>query len=155
MKFNTVILYDIENLIGGYGLSNVELLVNLSLKQITEQIRQKDIGKIAIQRAYADWSVPRLNQLKADMVELGIEPKQMFGFGRNVIKNASDIQLAIDAMEVAFTKPDIEIFVVVSGDGGFSTLANKLHEYGKTVIGCAYKRNTNKIFEAIEMNLSG
>ena len=149
MKFNTAVFYDIENLIGGYGLSHMELLVNLSLKQITEQIKQKNIDKIAIQRAYADWSVPRLNQIKEEMVELGIEPKQMFGFGRGIIRNASDIQLTIDVMEVLFTKPDIEIFVIVSGDGGFSPLANKLHEYGKVVIGCAYKRSTNRMFEAI------
>lgn len=149
MKYNTAIFYDIENLIGGYNISNVELLINLSLKQIMAQVKQKNIGKIAIQRAYADWSAPRLNQLKADMVELGVEPKQMFGFGKGAVKNAADIQLCIDVMEVAFTKPDVEIFVVVSGDGGFSSLANKLHEYGKFVIGCAYKRSTNKIFEAI------
>jgi len=79
MKYNTAIFYDIENLIGGYNISNVELLINLSLKQIMAQVKQKNIGKIAIQRAYADWSAPRLNQLKADMVELGIEPKQMTG----------------------------------------------------------------------------
>jgi uncharacterized LabA/DUF88 family protein len=149
MKFDTAVFYDIENLIGGYGLSQLELLANLSLKQITEQIKQKNIDKIAIQRAYADWSVSRLNQIKEDMVELGIEPKQMFGFGKGIIRNASDIQLTIDVMEVLFTKPGIETFVIVSGDGGFSALANKLHEYGKEVIGCAYKRSTNKMFESI------
>ncbi|MHB9141950.1 MAG: NYN domain-containing protein, partial [Paludibacter sp.] len=67
MKFNTAIFYDIENLIGGYSLSNAELLSNLSLKHIAEQIKHDEIGNIAIQRAYADWSVPRLNQLKTDM----------------------------------------------------------------------------------------
>lgn len=149
MSFNTAILYDIENLIGGYSYSNTDLLANLSLRQIFDEINQKEIGKIAIQRAYANWSDPRLNILKGDIIELGIEPIQMFGFGKGAQKNASDIQLAIDATEIAFTKSAIEIFVIVSGDGGFSSLAKKLHEYGKTVIGCAYKKTTNKVFEAV------
>jgi len=73
----------------------------------------------------------------------------MFGFGRGPQKNASDIQLAIDAIDIAFTRKAIEIFVIVSGDGGFSSLAKKLHEYGYMVIGCAFKRTTNRIFKAV------
>lgn len=147
MKFNTAILYDIENLIGGYAKS--DNLANLSLKDIFNEIKKKEIGKVAIQRAYANWSDPRLNILRGDIVELGIEPIQMFGFGKGSQKNASDIQLAIDAIDIAYTKSGIEVFVIVSGDGGFSSLAKKLHEYGKTVIGCAYKKTENKVFEAV------
>lgn len=80
MKFNTAILYDVENLIGGYG--RADMLTNLSLKDIHNEILKKDIGKISIQRAYANWSDPRLNILRGDIIELGIEPVQMFGFGR-------------------------------------------------------------------------
>ncbi|GIV30938.1 MAG: hypothetical protein KatS3mg029_0289 [Saprospiraceae bacterium] len=147
MKFNTAILYDIENLIGGYG--KADMLANLSLKDIFDEIQKKNTGKIAIQRAYANWSDPRLNILRGDIVELGIEPIQMFGFGKGSQKNACDIQLAIDAVDIAFTKEAIEVFVIVSGDGGFSSLAKKLHEYGKMVIGCAYKKTANKVFEAV------
>lgn len=147
MTFNTAILYDIENLIGGYG--RADMLSNLSLKDIHNEILKKETGKIAIQRAYANWSDPRLNILRGDIIELGIEPIQMFGFGRGPQKNASDIQLAIDAIDIAFTRKAVEIFVVVSGDGGFSALAKKLHEYGKMVIGCAYGRTTNRVFEAV------
>ncbi len=146
-KFNTAILYDIENLMGGYV--KAEYLPQLSLKDIFEEISKKDIDKIAIQRAYANWSDSRLNILRGDIVELGIEPVQMFGFGRGPKKNASDIQLAIDAVEIALTKPAIEKFVIVSGDGGFSALAKKLHEYGKLVIGCAYRKSVNRVFEAV------
>ena len=147
MNFNTAILYDIENLIGGYG--NADMLSSLSLRDIYDEIVKKEIGKIAIQRAYANWSDPRLNILRGDIVELGIEPIQVFGFGRGPQKNASDIQLAIDAIDIAFTRKAIEIYIIVSGDGGFSSLAKKLHEYGYAVIGCAYKRVTNKVFEAV------
>jgi len=147
VNFNTAILYDIENLIGGYG--KADMLSSLSLKDIYDEILKKDIGQIAIQRAYANWSDPRLNILRGDIIELGIEPVQMFGFGRGPQKNASDIQLAIDAIDIAFTRSAIEIFIIVSGDGGFSALAKKLHEYGYMVIGCAFRKATNKVFQAV------
>ncbi len=147
MQFNTAILYDIENLMGGYG--KADMLSSLSLKDIHSEIQQKDIGKIAIQRAYANWSDSRLNILRGDIIELGVEPIQMFGFGRGPQKNASDIQLAIDAIDIAFTRKAIDTFIIVSGDGGFSALAKKLHEYGCMVIGCAYRRTTNRVFEAV------
>jgi uncharacterized LabA/DUF88 family protein len=149
MQFNTAIFYDIENLIGGYNASSAEILSQLSLIQIDEQIKQKEIGKVSVQRAYADWSISRLGQLKSDMVELGIVPVQLFGFGRGITRNTADIHLAIDAIEVALTKPDITTFVIISGDGGFSYLASKLHEYGKTVIGVGYVRHVNKALEAV------
>lgn len=147
MKFNTAILYDIENLMGGYGKAGY--LSDLSLKDIFDEIMKKDISGVAIQRAYANWSDHRLSVLRGDIIELGIEPIQMFGFGRGPQKNASDIQLAIDAIDIAFTKNVVDNFVIVSGDGGFSSLAKKLHEYGKMVIGCAYAKTTNKVFEAV------
>lgn len=149
MKFDTAIFYDIENLIGGYG-TRMDYISELSLKDILDEIRKVDIlGGIAVQRAYANWSDPRLNVMRGDIVDLGIEPIQMFGFGKGTAKNASDIQLAIDAVDCAFSRPSIETFVIVSGDGGFSALAKKLHEYGKAVIGCAYRRTTNRVFEAV------
>jgi len=147
MAFNTAVLYDVENLIGGYGRAG--MLSSLSLKDIHDEILKKEIDKIAIQRAYANWSDPRLSILRGDVIELGIEPIQVFGFGRGPQKNASDIQLAIDAVDIAFTRYAVETFVIVSGDGGFSALAKKLHEYGKMVIGCAFRKTTNRIFEAV------
>ncbi len=147
MKFNTAILYDVENLIGGYA--RMDMLSNLSLPAIYQKIDEKINGKVAIQRAYANWSDQRLSMLRTDINELGIEPVQMFGFGKGAAKNASDIQLAVEAIDIAFTRPVIETFVIVSGDGGFSAVAKKLHEYGKMVIGCAYPKTTNKVFEAV------
>lgn len=147
MPTKTAIFYDIENLIGGYG--NMDMISSLSLKDIFTEITSLDLGQIAIQRAYANWSDPRLRMLRGDIVELGIDPIQMFGFGKGSVKNASDIQLAIDAVETVLTKEHIDNYVIVSGDGGFSSLAKKLHEYGKLVIGCAYHKTSNKVFEAV------
>jgi hypothetical protein len=52
-------------------------------------------------------------------------------------------------MELVILRPYIQIFVIVSGDGGFASLAKKLHEYGKTVIGCGYEGKINRFFQSI------
>lgn len=147
MDFDTAIFYDIENLIGGYA--KAEMLPSLSLVDINQSVKKLNIGNVAIQRAYANWNTPRLNVLRDDIVTLGINPVQMFGFGRGADKNASDIQLVIDAIDIACNRPNIKNFVIVSGDGGFSPLAIKLHEYGKKVVGVGYKRITNRVLESV------
>lgn len=149
MGFNTAIFYDIENLLKGYSFSQ-QIIANLSLEEILEAIQQTGkIGQIAVQRAYANWSDPRLAIMRGEINELGIDPIQVFGFSREQKKNAADIQLAIEAVDLAHVRSALEVFVIVSGDGGFASLAKKLHEYGKTVIGCAYRSATSKTFQAV------
>lgn len=147
--FNTAIFYDIENLTKGYNYGP-ELLDNLSLAEIYSAIAGSNhVGNIAVQRAYANWSDSRLRRLQSDIVNLGIDPIQIFGFGRGPSKNAADIQLAIDAMEIAATRPSIDVFAIVSGDGAFASLAKKLHEYGKIAIACSYETQKNRVLESV------
>ncbi|EAW37492.1 NYN domain-containing protein [Lyngbya sp. PCC 8106] len=149
MTGTVAIFYDIENLLKGYG-SSQNYINSISLKYVFNKIKSIErVEFIAVQRAYANWSDPRLSVMKGEINELGIDPIQIFGFSRNTHKNAADIQLAVDAIDLAYLRNYIEIFVIVSGDGGFSALAKKLHEYGKYVIGCAYFNATNKIFESV------
>jgi uncharacterized LabA/DUF88 family protein len=124
----TAIFYDIENLLKGYNFSQ-EVLANLSLKEIFSAIQET--GKIG------------------EIHELGIDPIQVFGFSREPTKNAADIQLVIDAVNLANVRSSIDVFVIVSGDGGFASLAKQLHEYGKIVIGCAYQNSTSKTFQSV------
>ncbi|MDZ8067421.1 MAG: NYN domain-containing protein [Nostoc sp. DedQUE08] len=143
-QFNTAIFYDIENLT--MGRSNPNL--NFSLKQIQTNLENTNlVNKIAIQCAYADWSDSRLRLLKNEIQELGIEAIQIFDYSHK--RNAADMQLAIDVMELAQSRPTLQVFVIVSGDGAFAALAKKLHEYGKTVIGCAYEGQINRILKSV------
>ena len=149
MSFNTAIFYDVENLVKGYSFSQ-RMIANLSLKELISAIKNTGrIGDIAVQRAYANWSDPRMAVMRNDINEMGIDPVQVFGFSVDQKKNAADIQLAIDAIDMAHIRPKIDVYVIVSGDGGFASLAKKLHEYGKTVIGCAYRGSTNKNFRLV------
>jgi len=149
LRFNTAIFYDVENLTQGNNFSK-DFIEILSLKSIYKQITDLAIvDHVALQRAYANWSDPRLSVLKNEINELGIDPIQIFGFSRHQIKNAADIQLAVDAMDITLTRPHISVYVVVSGDGGFSSLAKKLHEYGRQVVACAYGMAANEILKAV------
>lgn len=143
-QFNTAIFYDIENLT--MGRSNPNL--NFSLKQIQTNLENTSlVNKIAIQCAYADWSDSRLKLLKNEIQELGIEAIQIFDYSYK--RNAADMQLAIDVMELAQSRPTLQVFVIISGDGAFAALAKKLHEYGKTVIGCAYEGQINRVLKSV------
>ncbi|BCL34260.1 NYN domain-containing protein [Nostoc sp. MS1] len=143
-EFNTAIFYDIENL--SFSKNNSQ--INFSFKEMRDKLKKIDIfKKVAIQCAYADWSESRLKPLKDEIQQLGVAAIQIFDFGHN--KNAADIQLSIDVMELVILRPYIQVFVIVSGDGGFASLAKKLHEYGKTVIGCAYEGKINRFFQSI------
>ncbi|MFZ4665549.1 MAG: NYN domain-containing protein [Prochlorotrichaceae cyanobacterium] len=149
LRFNTAIFYDVENLTQGNNFSK-DFIEMFSLKSIYKQIADLAIvDHVALQRAYANWSDPRLSVLKNEINELGIDPIQIFGFSRHQIKNAADIQLAVDAMDITLTRPHISVYVVVSGDGGFSSLAKKLHEYGRQVVGCAYGTAANEILKSV------
>ncbi|MEH2225112.1 NYN domain-containing protein [Nostoc sp.] len=143
-QFNTAIFYDIENLTMGRNNPNL----NFSLKEIQINLENTTlVNKIAIQCAYADWSDSRLRPLKNEIQELGIEAIQIFDYSHK--RNAADMQLAIDIMELAQSRPMLQVFVIVSGDGAFAALAKKLHEYGKTVIGCAYEGQINRILKSV------
>ena len=149
MNKNTAIFYDVENLLKGYGVSK-DYINSISLKKIFQEVKKvPEVGRIIVQKAYANWSDSRLSVMKREINELGIEPVQIFGFSYYQKKNAADIQLAVDAIDLAYIRESIDIFVIVSGDGGFSAVAKKLHEYGKYVVGCGYKSSTNHILESL------
>ena len=90
-----------------------------------------DIGRIIIKRAYADWS--KAADKGDQMLELGIEARHYFRAAGSA-KNASDISLAIDAIDLLHRSP-VDTFVIVSSDTDFVPLVSNLRAAGKTVIG--------------------
>jgi len=145
MACNTIILYDIENLLGVFsGKANTVLNLDEIYKRVLEM---EGVTGVSIQRAYADWGIPMHRNLRNAVLQVGIEPIQIFNTNQNDrVKNAADVSLIIDAVDLAARRPEIENFVIASGDGIFAFLSKKLHEYGKRVIGCSYEKVANVIF---------
>jgi hypothetical protein len=83
------------------------------------------------------------------MAEQAIEPRQVFAFGQQQRRNAADVELVIDVLDLAYTRPGVTTMVVVSGDGGFGTLVRRLHESGHTVMVCSFAEPTSAALKAV------
>ena len=100
-------------------------------------------GRVVSRRAYADWSMfdEDRRMLTRNHVEL-IEIPQRMGAVR---KNAADIKMAVDAIELAFERGYITTFVICTGDSDFTPLVHKLRELNKRVIGVGVKASTSNL----------
>ena len=123
---------------------NVTLGIRSDLAKELRTLLNSDIikGKVAVQRAYADWR--RYPQYIVSLSESSIDLIFAPAFGTNK-KNATDIRLAVDAIELVFTRPEIGTFMLLSGDSDFSSLVLKLKEYGKYVIGVGIRESASDI----------
>ncbi|MGI6201512.1 MAG: NYN domain-containing protein [Christensenellales bacterium] len=72
-----------------------------------------------------------------------VVPSLRFGFHQ---KNHMDIQLVIDALDVAYTQPLIDCFCIVSGDSDYTPLVGKLKSMGKFVLGISRSEVASSIF---------
>lgn len=123
---------------------NVTLGIRSDLQKELRTLLNSDIikGKVAVQRAYADWR--RYPQYIVPLSESSIDLIFAPAFG-TAKKNATDIRLAVDAVELVFTRPEIGTFILLSGDSDFSSMVIKLKEYGKYVIGVGIRESASDL----------
>lgn len=98
-------------------------------------------GPAVVKRAYADWS--RFSRYRDEMMNNSIDLIQIYSVRAG--KNRADIRMAIDAFEIALTRPQIRTYVIVSGDSDFSPLMAKLREYGRYTIGIGPRSITHDL----------
>jgi uncharacterized protein (TIGR00288 family) len=104
----------------------------------------KERGEIVAKFAYADWG--RQEGAKRQMAENAVQMVQRIPSPRGD-KNGADINLALDALEMAFTHDHINAFAIVSGDSDFIPLVNKLKEYGKIIFVVGGRAFTSTILQ--------
>src|ERR1700744_1997849 len=100
-------------------------------------------GPPSARRAYADWADPRFGSHQEDLAMNGVDLIQVARVGVQN-KNAADIRMAVDAMETLIVHPEISVFVLVSGDGDYSPLVQRLREFGKWVVGVGTEANASR-----------
>jgi uncharacterized protein (TIGR00288 family) len=132
---NAALLIDFDNVTMGIRSDLGNELRNLLGSDIIK-------GKVAVQRAYADWR--RYPQYIVPLTEASIDLIFAPAYGSSK-KNATDIRLAIDAMELVFTRPEIGTIILLSGDSDFSSLVIKLKEYGKYIIGVGIRESSSDL----------
>lgn len=100
-------------------------------------------GRVVVRRAYADWSYFDTDRrlLARAQVEL-IEIPQLIGASR---KNAADIKMAVDAIELAYERGFVTTFAIATGDSDFTPLVHKLRELDKRVIGIGVQSSTSAL----------
>jgi uncharacterized protein (TIGR00288 family) len=114
---------------------NIEIGVKSTLNRhfdigaVLEAIKER--GEVVTKVAYGDWK--RAGEHSRSMTQHAIQMVQ-----RNLTpggdKNGADINLALDALEMAFTRNHINAFVIVGGDSDFIALVEKLKQYDKKVL---------------------
>ena len=123
---------------------NVTMGMRSDLAKELKRLLDSDIikGKVTVQRAYADWR--RYPQYIVPLSEASIDLIFAPAYGSSK-KNATDIRMAIDGMELVFIRPEIGTFILLTGDSDFSSLVLKLKEYGKYVVGIGIQESSSDI----------
>ena len=127
---NLALLIDVDNVSARY------------IERILSELSQ--YGKITVRRMYGDWSQVRLKRWLTVASRYSLTPVMQTNATPG--KNASDIGLIIDAMDILYGG-DVEGFCIVSSDGDFNRLATRIRESGKVVIGMGEKK-TPQAFRA-------
>jgi len=124
-KMNIAVFVDYDNIeIGVKSTLQREFDVSVALNALKER------GDIVAKFAYANWA--RQEGATRQMAANAVQMVQRIPSPRGD-KNGADINLALDALEMAFTHDHVNAFAIVSGDSDFIPLVNKLKEFGKTV----------------------
>jgi uncharacterized protein (TIGR00288 family) len=131
---------DYENL----AIGARDTLGGLDFRPIADALAER--GRVVVRRAYADWSYfeDDRRMLTRHQVEL-IEIPQRMGAVR---KNAADIKMAVDAVELSFERDYITTFVLGTGDSDFTPLVHKLRELNRRVIGIGIEASTSALLPA-------
>ena len=104
------------------------------------------LGSPVMAMAYADFDHLEFKGLQTELQRRSIEPRHVYSItsedGRR--KNAADIELSLDALELVYTRQDIDCFMIVCGDRDMIQLIKKLHSRRKRAHIVGIERTTSK-----------
>ncbi len=103
-------------------------------------------GNIVVRKAYCDWE--RYKDYKKALHEASFELIEI-PHVRVSGKNSADIRMVVDALDLCYTKPHVDTFVIISGDSDFSPLVSKLRENDRVVVGVGVRQSTSDLLTAI------
>ena len=137
---NMALFCDFENIALG---ARDARYAQFDIKPVLERLLLK--GSIVVKKAYCDWE--RYKEFKAGMHEAAFELIEI-PHVRQSGKNSADIRMVVDALDLCYTKPHVDTFVIISGDSDFSPLVSKLRENARTVIGVGVTSSTSALLIA-------
>src|ERR1700734_2791033 len=137
---NLALFCDFENI--ALGVRDARY-AQFDITRVLERLLLK--GSIVVKKAYCDSE--RYKEFKAGMHHAGFELIEIPHVKQSG-KNSADIRMVVDALDLCYTKPHVDTFVVISGDSDFSPLVSKLRENNKGVIGVGVKNSTSDLLIA-------
>ena len=138
-RLKVAVFIDFDNIqIGVKETLNKEFDVSLVLEALKER------GEVVAKIAYGDWAKAgeysrQMTQHAIQMVQRSVTPRGD--------KNGADINLALDALEMAFTRHHINSFAIVGGDSDFMALVEKLKQFDKQVFVIGGRAFTSNILQ--------
>ncbi|UAA40468.1 NYN domain-containing protein [Paraneptunicella aestuarii] len=102
-------------------------------------------GVVNIRRAYGNWKGAKLQPWEDVLQEFAIQPIQQFDYTKG--KNAADIALVIDVMDVLYTK-NVDVVCLMSSDCDFTPLATRVVAEGKMVIGFGERKTPDAFVQS-------
>lgn len=125
MSEQLAVFIDFENV----ALWAEQEFLDFELTPLIEYLKSR--GPVGIKRAYGDWG--RFSRYREELMNNSVDLIQIYSIRAG--KNRADIRMALDAIETAITREQINTFVIVSGDSDFGPLVTKLREYGRYTLG--------------------
>jgi uncharacterized LabA/DUF88 family protein len=137
-RLKIAVFIDFDNI--EIGVKNT-LGLSFDIGAVLEAIKER--GEIITKVAYSDWKRGDYGRAMANHA-IRLVQRVMTPGGD---KNGADINLALDALEMAFTHDHINAFVIVGGDSDFITLVEKLKQYDKKVFVVGGRQFTSQVMQ--------
>ena len=102
-------------------------------------------GAANVRRAYGDWKSPSLRPWEETLHAYAIRPIQQFAYSTG--KNASDMAMVIDAMDLLYAG-NLDAFAIVSSDADFTPLVMRILTQGAKVFGFGEKKSPSPFVNA-------
>jgi uncharacterized LabA/DUF88 family protein len=116
-------------------LIDADNISHISIELILSELAKQ--GAVTIRRAYGNWKKTSLKGWEDNIHEYAIQPIQQYDLIKG--KNAADMALVIDAMDILYTK-NVSAFCIASSDSDYTPLVTRIIAEGKTVIGVGDKK---------------
>lgn len=121
---------------------------NMTAALISELLAEvAKYGTAIVKRIYGNWVDDHLASWKQHLLDHAIQPRQQFNYTTG--KNATDIAMIIDAMDLLYTRR-FEAFCLVSSDSDFTPLAVRVREEGLAVYGIGEKKTPRAFIAACD-----
>ncbi len=138
-RLKIAVFIDFDNV--EIGVKNT-LGLNFDIGAVLEAIKER--GEVITKVAFGDWK--RSGDYGRAMSNHAVRLVQRV-MTPGGDKNGADINLALDALEMAFTHDHINAFVIVGGDSDFITLVEKLKQYDKKVFVVGGRQFTSQVMQ--------